>query len=186
MYDFREIEYLKEFYHWMRENIKYGFEDINGQIHDNNLKGIREVFVTRSADDAKRTGFGTCIEKTKILNEELIKLGYETHLYCSFNGPIDSLVTDHDARMHSFVLGVKDDICVFVEPNSSNRSGIHVFESLEQALTWIKSTYNGNQYFIVHNTGYIPEGLNFDQLVSYVDQSEIVQIKDADYKKNSK
>ena len=58
MYDFREIEYLKEFYVWMRENIKYGFEDINGQIHDNNLKGIREVFVTRSADDAKRTGFG--------------------------------------------------------------------------------------------------------------------------------
>lgn len=172
MDEYNKISNLNELMDWMNNHIKYGYIDINGNIHDNELQGLRELFVTRDAKSAVESGYGTCIEQVKIIDEKLKQFGYETYTYCSISGPLNSLITDHDARMHSFVLAVKDDKCVYFEHANTKRRGVHNFDSIDLALDYIKGFYKENEYFVLHLTGYIPEGLNFDQLVDYVDKTE--------------
>ena len=174
MDEYNKISNLNELMDWMNNHIKYGYIDINGNIHDNELQGLRELFVTRDAKSAVESGYGTCIEQAKIIDEKLKQFGYDTYTYCSFSGPLNGLITDHDARMHSFVLAVKDDKCVYFEHANTQRRGIHNFDSIDLALDYIKGFYKDNEYFVLHLTGYIPEGLNFDQLVDYVDKTEII------------
>ena len=176
MDEYNKISNLDELMDWMDNNIKYGYIDINGNIHDNELQGLRELFITRDAKSAVESGYGTCIEQAKIIDEKLKQFGYETYTYCSSSGPLNALITDHSARMHSFILAVKDNKCVYFEHANTQRRGIHNFDSIDQAIDFIKGVYKDNEYFVLHLTGYIPEGLNFDQLVNYVNIAEIVNI----------
>ena len=79
---------------FLDENIQYGYVDINGEKHINDLKGFRSLYRTSSLEDTLSTGVGTCIEQVNLMHVLLNKLNIPNRMFCTrvyednnFNNP---------------------------------------------------------------------------------------------------
>ena len=51
---------------FMNDNIKYGWIDINGEVHIGNMKNFRRLYRTSSLEETLSHSIGTCIEQEYI------------------------------------------------------------------------------------------------------------------------
>jgi len=76
----KKIKTPEQIIDFMDTNITYGWTDIFGKKHLNNLKNFRKLYKTNTLDEILDNGYGTCIEQAKLMNHVLKILGYETKL----------------------------------------------------------------------------------------------------------
>ena len=78
--DIKSPEDILEF---MKNNIKYGWIDINGEEHIGNMKNFRRLYRTSSIEEILSHGLGTCIEQVNLMSLLLTKLGIENKMFCT-------------------------------------------------------------------------------------------------------
>ena len=67
-----DIKNKEDILKYMIDNIKYGWLDINNEIHIGNMKNFRKLYRTMSIDDILSHGIGTCIEQVNLIHYLLI------------------------------------------------------------------------------------------------------------------
>ena len=61
-----DIKSPQDILDFMKENIKYGWLDINNEEHIGNMKNFRKLYRTSSINETLSHGIGTCIEQVII------------------------------------------------------------------------------------------------------------------------
>ena len=70
----KEIKTPEDILQFMKENIKYGWLDINGEKHIGNMKNFRRLYRTSSLNETLEFGVGTCIEQVNLMHIFLEKI----------------------------------------------------------------------------------------------------------------
>ena len=65
--DINEIKTPQDVLEFMKQNIKYGWLDINGLEHIGNMKNFRKLYRTSSIDETLHHKIGTCIEQVYLM-----------------------------------------------------------------------------------------------------------------------
>ena len=63
-----EIKTPQDVLEFMKENIKYGWLDINDEEHIGNMKNFRRLYRTSSLEETLSHGMGTCIEQVYLMS----------------------------------------------------------------------------------------------------------------------
>ena len=127
---------------FMKENIKYGWLDINNEEHIGNMKNFRRLYRTSTIEETLSHGIGTCIEQVYLMHTLLNKLGVENQMYCTriYEGD-DFNDLDADEHMHCFILYFMDNEVYQIEHPNWERVGIYKYESVEDAVEKINQIY---------------------------------------------
>ena len=175
---FEDIKNDSELMDFMNINIEYGWLDVNGNKHLNNLKGFRQNYKIMSIEEILNTGLGTCIEQAKLIKYFFDNIGLENKLYCH-RGYETEENFDKEVRMHCFVLFKYNDKWYHFEHSNRPKRGVHPYESIDAAIREITSGFDEhNDIRILTEIPEIPNGLSFSQFNQYVNQFESFNIID--------
>lgn len=167
----KNILTAEELLDYMNKNIVYGWKDVNSELHDDDLKNFRSLYITSSSDEVADNLHGTCIEQTLFEKSFMDEMGIICKLYSLRDYRIreDSEI---DIKMHCFLLYFIDDKCFHFEHANSAMRGIYQYNSEEDAMEILKEYYkkrsNGHERTIdVFDD--IPSGLTFREVNDYLD-----------------
>ncbi len=176
---------------FMKNNIRYGWVDINNEIHIGNMKNFRKLYRTSSITEILEYGIGTCIDQVKLMNYLLNKIGIKNKMFATrIYEPNDFNKLDEEEHMHCFILCYIDNKVYHIEHPNWYRIGIYEYESEEEALT------NINDYYVKLSGGIprpitefykIEDNLSFKEFNNYINNLNISfrELKDcsSDYSK---
>lgn len=140
-----ELEYIKtpeDILGFMKENIKYGWLDINNEEHIGNMKNFRELYRTSTLEEILTHKIGTCIEQVYLMKLLLDKINIPSKMYCTriYEGK-DFNDLEADEHMHCFVLYYQNNKVYQIEHPNWERIGIYEFEKEETAIKEINDYY---------------------------------------------
>ena len=127
---------------FMKENIKYGWIDINGEKHIGNMKNFRRLYRTSSIEETLNNKIGTCIEQVYLMSNLLNKINIPNKMFCTrvYEGK-DFNNLEEEEHMHCFVLYYLGGKVYQIEHPNWEKIGIYEFESEEQAINEINDYY---------------------------------------------
>lgn len=137
-----KIKTPEDILNFMNENIKYGWFDINNEVHRSGMQNFRKLYRTASVEETLKYGVGTCIEQVKLMSDLLNKINIPNKMFCTrvYEGEdFDNL--EDEVHMHCFLLYFLDGKVFQLEHPNWERVGIHEFKSEEEAIQKINDYY---------------------------------------------
>lgn len=137
-----EIKNPNDVLEFMKEHIKYGWLDINGNKHVGEMNNIRSLYKTISLEETLINGIGTCIEQVNLMNYLLNKINIPTKMFCTRvyeDENYDEI--NSDIYMHCFVLYYLGNKVYHLEHPNWERVNIYEYENEEKAIEDISLYY---------------------------------------------
>lgn len=127
---------------FMNERIKYGWIDINNEIHIGNMKNFRRLYRTSTLDETLKYGLGTCIEQVWLMKNLLDRINIPSKMFCTriYEGK-DFNNLEAEEHMHCFVLYYDNNKVFQIEHPNWERVGIYEFNSEFEAISKINDYY---------------------------------------------
>ena len=157
---------------YMKENIKYGWLDINGEEHIGNMKNFRRLYRTSTMEEILTHKMGTCIEQVYLMHDLLNRINIPNKMFCTrIYESEDFNDLDADEHMHCFVLYYINNKVYQLEHPNWERIGIYEFDNEDSAMESI------NEYYINMSGGYarpvteyyeVQPNLTFKQFNNYI------------------
>lgn len=153
------------------DNIEYGYIDLLGNKHINNLKGFRTNYRTLSVEQILEYRIGTCIEQVSLMHKLLDELNIPNKMFCTRvyeSGDIDDEQEEH---MHCFILYYDEKGVHQIEHPNGERKGIYDFECEEIAIEEINKIYiemSGGISRPVTEYYDVEAGLSFKEFNEYI------------------
>ena len=140
--DTSNLKTIDDVLEFMKNNIRYGWLDINNEIHIGNMKNFRKLYRTLSIDEILKYGIGTCIEQVNLMSMLLNKLNIPNKMFCTRIYEGDNFNDlEAEEHMHCFVLYYLNNKVYQIEHPSWMRIGIYEFASEEAAIKEINDYY---------------------------------------------
>ena len=127
---------------FMKENIFYGWIDINNEEHYASMKGFRKLYRTATIEETLKYGLGTCIDQVYLMKHLLDKINIPNKMFCTrvYEGK-DFNNLEEEEHMHCFTLYYLNDKVYQLEHPNVDRIGIYEFNSEEEAIKTINEYY---------------------------------------------
>jgi len=137
-----EIKTPEDVLEFMKENIKYGWLDINDEEHIGNMKNFRKLYRTSSLEETLSHGMGTCIEQVYLMHYLLDKINIPNKMFCTrvYEGK-DFNKLEEEEHMHCFLLYYMNDKVYQIEHPNWEKIGIYEYNTEEEAVKTINDYY---------------------------------------------
>ena len=178
--DITKINNIYDVMDFMKNNIRYGWLDINGEEHIGNMKNFRKLYRTMSIDDILSHGIGTCIEQVNLIHYLLNKINICNKMFVTrIYEPDDFNDLDKEEHMHVFILCFINNKVYHIEHANWYNIGIYEYESEDVAKEKI------NKYYVELSEGIprplteiynIESGLSFKDFNKYVNSLKMEKI----------
>ena len=175
--DTSNLKTIDDVLEFMKKNIRYGWLDINNEIHIGNMKNFRKLYKTLSIEEILEHGIGTCIDQVKLMNCLLNKINIKNKMFATrIYEPNDFNELDAEEHMHCFILCYIDNKVYHIEHPNWYRIGIYEYKNEEEALKKI------NKYYVELSGGIsrpitefykIESNISFREFNSYINNLDI-------------
>ena len=136
------IKNIDDVFEFMKDNIRYGWIDINNIIHIGNMKSFRRLYRTMTIDEILKYGIGTCIEQVNLMHFLLNKINIKNKMFATrIYETNDYNDLDSEEHMHCFILCYIDNYVYHIEHPNWYRIGIYKYNSEQEALDTINKYY---------------------------------------------
>lgn len=175
--DYSNLKIIDDVLNFMKDNIRYGWLDINNNIHIGNMKDFRRLYKTLSIDEILKYGIGTCIDQVNLMNYLLNKINIKNKMFATriyednnFNE------IDAEEHMHCFILAFIDNMVYHIEHPNFYKIGIYKYSNELEALNTI------NEYYINLSGGIsrpitefyeVEENISFKEFNNYINNLDI-------------
>lgn len=127
---------------FMKENIEYGWLDIDGEEHIKTMQDFRRLYRTSSIKEVLSHGIGTCIEQVYLMSELLNKINIPNKMFCTrVYEKNDFNDLDAEEHMHCFILYYLNDKVYQIEHPNFEKAGIYEFKNEDTAIKEINDYY---------------------------------------------
>lgn len=179
--EIKEIKVPQDILTYMKENIKYGWLDINNEVHLGNMKSFRKLYRTMSLEEILTYKIGTCIEQVLLMNTLLNNINIPNKMFCTriYEGK-DFNNLEEEEHMHCFVLYYLNNKVYQIEHPNFERIGIYEFENEYEAIKEI------NDYYIELSEGKarpvteyfeVPQHISFKEFNNYINSLDKHKVK---------
>lgn len=138
----KNIKTPEDILNFMKDNIRYGWLDINNEEHIGNMKNFRKLYRTSTIEETLSHGIGTCIEQVNLMSKLLAKMNIPNKMFCTriYEGK-DFNNLEAEEHMHCFVLYYLNDKVYQIEHPNWEKIGIYEFENEKEAIDKINDYY---------------------------------------------
>ena len=162
---------------FMKNNIRYGWLDINNEIHIGNMKNFRKLYRTLSINEILENGIGICIDQVNLMHYLLNKINIKNKMFATrIYEPNDFNELDNEEHMHCFILCYIDNKVYHIEHPNWHRIGIYEYKNEEEALKTINDYYinlSGGILRSITEFYKIYSNISFKEFNSYINNLDI-------------
>lgn len=162
--------------------IRYGCIDVDGREHIDSLGGkdFREKFRTLGLEDSMEHRIGACVEQANITRYLLEHMGIKNRMFCTRGYNAEYPAPDDLYLIHCYVLAYWDDKVINIEHSDSEKRGIYIYNSDEEAIRQTHKMFSNK--FIQNGAtmtafdeyaDLIPGNLSFLEVNKYINQIAI-------------
>ena len=138
----KEVKNIDDVLTFMKKYIRYGWVDINNEIHIGNMKNFRKLYRTLSLEETLKYGVGTCIEQVYLMHYLLDKINIKNKMFATrIYEANDFNKLDAEEHMHCFILCYLNDKIYHIEHPNWYKMGIYEYKTEKEALVNINSYY---------------------------------------------
>lgn len=159
--------------------IRYGCVDSDGKEHIDSLGGadFREKFRTLGLEDSLKYQIGACIEQANITRHLLQQMGIKNRMFCTRGYNEEHPAPNDLYLIHCYVLGHFGDKVLNIEHSDSEKRGIYIYDSIEDAIRETHKIFSDK--FISHGATMttldeyevlIPGNMSFLEVNKYITQ----------------
>lgn len=167
-----DIKTPEDIYEWLEENIQYGWIDVDGNKHIDEMKNFRRLYRTMSIEEILEEKVGTCIEQVAIMKFLLDKIQVKNKMFCCrIYEPDDYGNLEEEEHMHCFVLFYRDGKVYHLEHPNFYKKGIYEYASEEEAIKAIVDYYielRGGKESPTTEFFEVPVGLSFQAFNAFI------------------
>ncbi len=167
-----EIKTPEDILQFMKDNIRYGWLDINDEEHIDNMKQFRKLYRTSTLEETLNHHLGCCIEQVFLMHHLLTQINVPSKMFCTriYEGK-DFNNLEEEEHMHCFILYYMNNKVYQLEHPNCFRIGIYEFASEDEAINSI------NQYYVELSGGKprpvtefynVPSHLSFKEFNEYI------------------
>ncbi len=172
--EIKDIKSPEDVLEFMKENIKYGWVDANGEYHEGNIKNARELYRTMSLETVLKNNAGTCIEQAYLIHHLLDQINVKNKLFCiRIFSPNPEKENDFLVFTHCFVLYYQGEKIYHLEFPDRARIGIYDYDNEEEVIFFLqgyyKKLYKGVSVRI-NQFSELPEGYNAFEINAYMEK----------------
>lgn len=177
--DTSKLKTIDDILEFMKNNIRYGWLDINNEIHIGNMKNFRKLYKTLSIEEILEYGIGTCIDQVNLMHYLLNKINIKNKMFATrIYEPNNFNKLDEEEHMHCFILCYTVNKVYHIEHPNWYRIGIYEYEDEQEALKII------NDYYIKLSGGIsrpitefykIESNISFKEFNSYINNLDILK-----------
>lgn len=136
------IKTIEDVFMYMKNNIRYGWLDINTHLHIGTMKEFRRLYQTMIIKEILDTGVGTCIDQVKLMKYLLDKINIPNKMFCTrIYEPNDFADLEAEEHMHCFILCYQDNKVYHIEHPNWYNLGIHEYKDETTAINTINDYY---------------------------------------------
>lgn len=136
------VKTLEDVFTYMKNNIRYGWLDINNCLHIGSMKNFRRLYQTMTLEDILSTGVGTCIDQVKLMKYLLDKINVPNKMFCTrIYEPNDFNDLEAKEHMHCFILCYQNNKVYHIEHPNWYNLGIHEYKDETTAINTINDYY---------------------------------------------
>lgn len=140
--NFDSIKGIDDVLQFMKDNIRYGWIDINNNVHIGNMKEFRRLYRTMTIDEILKLGIGTCMDQVNLMHYLLNKTNIKNKMFATrIYESNDYNNLDSEEHMHCFILCYIDNYVYHIEHPNFHRIGIYKYKSELEALGTINKYY---------------------------------------------
>lgn len=171
------IKTINDVFEFIKNNIRYGWIDINQEIHIANMKNFRKLYKTMSLEEILSLGIGTCIDQVKLMKYLLDKINIKSKMFATrIYEPNDFSDLEASEHMHCFILCYIDGFVCHLEHPNYYHLGIYKYPNESIAIRKI------NKYYIDLSGGIprpvtefyqIKDNITFKQFNNYLNNLNI-------------
>lgn len=183
-----KIRSIYDVFSFMENNIRYGWLDINKNIHIGNMKNFRKLYRTMTIDEILRYGIGTCIDQVYLMHYILNNIGIKNKMFATrIYEPDDFDDLTKEEHMHCFILCYVNDKVYHIEHPNWYKKGIYEYKNEDKALKTI------NEYYVKLSNGIsrpitefydVKPNMSFKEFNCYINSLNITFRKLRDNKKS--
>ena len=189
--NYSNIKTIEDVLSFMKNNIRYGWIDINNNKHIGNMKNFRRLYKTLSINSILEYGIGTCIEQVNLMNYLLNKINIKNKMFATrIYEPNDFNNYDKEEHMHCFILCYINNRVYHIEHSNWNKIGIYEYKNEKEALRKINKYYvnlSGKAPRYVTEFYKVEENITFKEFNNYINNLSIsfrkLQNRKSDYEK---
>lgn len=174
----------EDVYTWIDKNIHYGWKDVNGNVHGEEMKGFRKLYRTMSIEETMAYKIGTCIEQAALIHDLLDRIQIPNKMFCCrIFEPDDYGKLEEEEHMHCFVLFYRDGKAYHLEHPAEKNKGIHVYASEEEAMRAIIDHYvalRGGKESPTTQFFMVPAGMSFREFNAFINHQVLYRSLRAD------
>lgn len=191
LHSYSNLKNIDDVLSFMKNNIRYGWLDINNNIHIGNMKNFRRLYRTLSVNEILEYGVGTCIEQVNLMNYLLNKINIKNKMFATrIYEPNDFNNLNEEEHMHCFILCYINNKVYHIEHPNFYKIGIYVYNSEKEALNKINKHYvdlSGGISRPITEFYKVKENISFKEFNNYINDLDIkfrkLQNKKSDYEK---
>lgn len=182
-----KIRSINDVFSFMENNIRYGWLDINKNIHIGNMKNFRKLYRTMTIDEILRYGIGTCIDQVYLMHYILNNIGIKNKMFATrIYEPDDFDDLTKEEHIHCFILCYVNDKVYHIEHPNWYEKGIYEYKNEDKALKTI------NEYYVKLSNGIsrpitefydVKPNMSFKEFNCYINRLNITFRKLRDNKK---
>ena len=186
--DVSNIKNIDDVLLFMKNNIRYGWLDVDKKIHIGNMKNFRRLYRTMTIQEILKYGIGTCIEQVNLMHYILNNMGIKNKMFATrIYEPNDLNNLNEEEHMHCFILCYINNKVYHIEHANWNKIGIYEYKNENIALKTI------NKYYIDLSNGIsrpitefykIKPNISFKEFNCYINNLNITFRKLRDNKKD--
>lgn len=185
------IKNINDVLYFMKNNIRYGWLDVNDNIHIGNMKNFRKLYRTLSINEILKYGIGTCIDQVNLMHYLLNKINIKNKMFATrIYEPNEFNDLEAEEHMHCFILCYIDNRVYHIEHPNWNKIGIYEYKSELEALDKINNYYvelSGGILRPVTEFYKIESNVSFKEFNNYINNLDIsfrnLQDSKIDYQK---
>lgn len=167
-----DIKNIEDVFLYMKDNIRYGWLDIEKKLHIGNMKNFRRLYKTMTIDEILTTGSGTCIDQVKLMKYLLDKINIPNKMFCTrIYEPNDFADLEAEEHMHCFILCYQNNKVYHVEHPNWYNLGIHEYPDEITAINTINDYYinlSGGVSRPITEFYEIKDNLSFKEFNNYI------------------
>ena len=177
--NFDSIKNIDDVLKFMKDFIRYGWIDINNNIHIGNMKEFRSIYKTMTIDKILQLGIGTCIDQVNLMHYLLDKINIKNKMFATRIYERDDYNDlDSEEHMHCFILCYIENHVYHIEHPNWYRVGIYKYDNEIDALETI------NKYYVELSGGIsrpitefyeVKPNLSFKEFNNYINSLDEIQ-----------
>ena len=167
-----EIKTPEDILEFMKENIEYGWIDINGNKHIKTMKDFRRLYITTTVQQTLKYGIGTCIDQVNLMHYLFNKINVKNKMFCCrIFEPDDYNNLEEEEHMHCFLLYYLKGKVYHIEHPNFEKIGIYEYNNEKEAVGSIVNYYinlRGGKESPTKEFFEVRSGLSFKEFNNYI------------------